>query len=130
MDYYIYIYIIDKNFNLISVITIVHWLGTGKKTKKWGIFPFPGVAQKDIDDSYLFGEKAFKALEKNSFDDLQNDILGLNKIQINTSILFIESRAKKLFRVWANIIKKKGSTPKKREFWLIVFRSYLNFVLL
>ena len=117
--------LIDKTFNLISVITIVHWLGTGKKTKKWGIFPLPGVAEKDINESYLFGEVVFNSLEENNFDNLQENILALNKIHINTSILFIESRAKKLFRIWANTIKRKGITPKKRAIWLMVFRNYL-----
>ena len=117
--------LIDKTFNLISVVTIVHWLGTGKKTKKWGIFPLPGVSEKDINESYFFGEVAFNALQKNDFTNLQENILALNKIQINTSILFIESRAKKLFRIWAKTIKKKGTTPKKRAIWLVVFRNYL-----
>ncbi|MGB0886640.1 MAG: hypothetical protein ACPGSL_00845 [Vicingaceae bacterium] len=121
--------LIDKTFNLISVITIVHWLGTGKKTKKWGIFPLPGVAQKDIEETTTFGVIAEKALQKEDFSNLQNDIIALNKIQINTSILFIESRAKKLFKIWANTIKKKGTTPKKRATWLMIFRNYLYFAL-
>jgi len=121
--------LVDKTFNLISVITIVHWLGTGKKTKKWGIFPIPGVSEQDINESYLFGEIAFKALNESLYDNLQENILKLNKIKINTSILFIELRAKKLFRIWANTIKRKGITLKKRAMWLKIFRSYLYFAL-
>lgn len=121
--------LIDRNFNLISVITIVHWLGTGKKTKKWGVFPLPGVAEKDINESYMFGEKAFRALMNNHFGDLQKEILSLNKIKINTSLLFIESRAKKLFLVWAKFIKKKGTNARKRESLLFFFRIYLYLAL-
>ena len=117
--------LIDKNPNLISVITILHWLGTGKKTKKWGIFPMPGVAEKEINESYMFGEKTFQALINNDLKNLQKEIISLNKIQINTSLLFVESRAKKLFIIWAKIIKKKGTNPKKRAFWLFVFKNYL-----
>ncbi len=121
--------LIDKTFNLISVITIVHWLGTGKKTKKWGIFPFPGVSKQDINESHLFGEKVMASLQAGDYEKLQNNILTLNKININTSILFIESRAKKLFRIWAKTIKKKGVNAKKRAFWLMIFRNYLYFAL-
>jgi len=121
--------LIDRTPNLISVITIVHWLSTGKKTKKWGIFPLPGVSEKDIKDCYLFGEKVIEALQNDTYTNLQNNILQLNRIHINTNILFIESRAKTLFKIWANTIKKKGTTPKKRALWLTIFRNYLYFAL-
>jgi hypothetical protein len=121
--------LVDKTHNLISVITIVYWLSTGKKDRKWGIFPYPGVAQKEINESYLFGEKAFENLEGNDFKNLQKNILSLNRISINTNILFIESRAKKLFNIWAKTIKNKGTTPKKRALWLKIYRSYLYFAL-
>ncbi|MBL4593603.1 MAG: hypothetical protein JKX68_07295 [Flavobacteriales bacterium] len=103
----------DKTMNLISAITILHWMSTGKKDRKWGIFPLPGISEKDINETFLFGEIAVKAFNKNSYDELQDNIVKLNKISINTSIMFIESRAKKLFRIWAKTIKKKGTTPKK-----------------
>ena len=121
--------LIDKTHNLISVITILHWLKTGKKTKKWGLFPLPGVAENDINETYKFGEKAYEALQNNCFDDLQKTIIDLNKIQINTSLLFIESRAKKIFNIWAITIKRRGTTPKKRKLWLSFFRYYLSFAL-
>ncbi len=121
--------LVDKTFNLISVITIVHWLSTGKKTKKWGIFPLPGVSEKDINETSIFGEIAEKSLQNEDFTNFQKDVLALNKIQINTSILFIESRAKTLFKIWANTIKKRGTTPKKRKTWLTIFRIYLYFAL-
>lgn len=121
--------LVDKTHNLISVITIVYWLSTGKKDKKWGIFPYPGVAQQEIDETHLFGAIALKNLNENNFDSLQKDILSLDKIKINTSILFIEARAKKLFTIWANIIKKKGNTTTKRALWLKGYRVYLYFAL-
>jgi len=122
--------LIDKNFNLISVITIVHWLlVTGKKTKKWGIFPMPGVAEKEINKSYMFGEKAYKALKNNHFSDLQRQNLSLNKIKINTSLLFIELRAKKLFLIWAKIIKRKETNDHQRSSLLFFFRIYLYLAL-
>jgi len=121
--------LVDKTSNLISVITIFYWLSTGKKDRKWGIFPLPGISDEDINESHIFGEKVVESLQKDNFSNLQNDILKLNKIQIKTNILFIELRAKKLFKIWANTIQKKGTTPKKRALWLLLFRIYLNVAL-
>jgi hypothetical protein len=121
--------LVDKAFNLIGAITIVYWLSNGKKDRKWGVFPLPGISEKDINESSLFGGQVIKALQNDSFNDLQKNILKLNKIHINTSILFIESRAKTLFKIWANIIKKKGVTLEKRKLWLTIFRFYLHFAL-
>ena len=121
--------LIDRTTNLISVITIVHWMSKGKKDKKWGIFPKPGVSDEDIRKSYLFGEKVVYSFQNATYTELQNRILQLNRIKINASILFIESRAKTLFKIWANTIKKRGVTPKKRALWLTIFRNYLYFAL-
>ena len=87
------------------------------------------MSEKDINETHLFGKKVIKALQKNEYDALQNDIVMLNKITINTSIMFIESRAKTLFRIWAKTIKKKGTTPEKRTRWLSIFKRYLFFAL-
>jgi hypothetical protein len=46
-------------------------------------------------------------------------------VNINTSILFIEGRAKKLFLIWANAIVKKGTTEAKRRRWVKFFTYYL-----
>jgi len=119
----------DKTTNLISAITILHWMSTGRKERKWGIFPLPGISEKDINESHIFGEVIVKSLQSNEYDNLQNKIIALNKITINTSIMFIESRAKTLFRIWAKTIKKKGITQEKRTRWLIIFRRYLFFAL-
>lgn len=46
--------LVDRNLNYISVITIVHWLMGGKKTKMLGIFPKPSVSDNDIESSFPF----------------------------------------------------------------------------
>lgn len=118
--------LIDRSPNLASAVAIVHWMMTGKKTKKWGIFPKPGISDQDIEESKDFG-KIIK--EEITGNDLQKKIMETGKIGISTNILFIEGRAKKLFRIWAGIVKRKGTTPNKRRRWLVVFRCYLNFAL-
>ncbi|UXP32546.1 hypothetical protein N6H18_00960 [Reichenbachiella agarivorans] len=117
--------LIDRSNNLTSVVSILHWMLDGKKTKPLGIFPKPGVSDEDIQYSDRFGVLVKESMDKGDYVDLQSQILSLNRISVPTNILFIEQRAKKLFQIWANIIKKKGTTAAKRKRWLVGFKYYL-----
>ncbi|MCO5260370.1 MAG: hypothetical protein M9916_09520 [Crocinitomicaceae bacterium] len=118
----------DRGDNLIGVITILHWMLTGKKTKKWGILPKPGVSDEDIEQVKIYGELAQSAFEQNDLEHLQAKIASKGGVEIRTNILFIERKAKRLFIIWANLIQKK-SKQGKRKFWVNAFKYYLIFVL-
>jgi hypothetical protein len=117
--------LMDRTSNLISAVTILHWMQTGRKDRKWGMFPLPGVSREDINNGARFGEIVKGAFEKQNYTHLQRDILATGLIEIPTDILFIEQRAKKLFRIWASFIKKKGTTPEKRKRLVTFFKYYL-----
>ena len=57
--------LVDRHINHISVITIVHWMFTGKQTNYLGFFPKPGVADEEILNSSKFGEIILKHLKTN-----------------------------------------------------------------
>jgi hypothetical protein len=116
---------IDKNNNIISAVTILHWMLTGKKEKKYGIFPKPGVSDKDIAEAGLFGKILEASLNNHEIEKYQSKVLSTNKVNIATDILFIEGKAKRLFNIWANLIVKKGTTEKKRKFWVNMYKYYL-----
>jgi hypothetical protein len=116
---------IDKVQNHISALTILHWMLTGKKTKRWGLLPLPGVSEREITEAGKFGQLLALATEKDNYDGVQKDIIDQGGIYILPSILLIEARAKKLFLIWANLIKRKSTTPKKRAFWVSFFKWYL-----
>lgn len=116
---------IDKNSNLLSAITILYWMLTGKKDKMLNIFPKPGVSKNDIENAYIFGEILKKHLDDNNWDSLQKNILNTNQISIPSDILFIEKRAKKLFVIWAHLIKKLGTSNSSRKLLIILFKYYL-----
>lgn len=115
----------DRTANLISVLTIFHWMLTGKKERKWGLLPLPGVSQEDIESAEKFGVISNNALKANDYSGLQHKFLSLGLIDIPTDIWFIEMRGKKIFKVWASVIKKKGITPEKRKFYVNLFKYYL-----
>ena len=50
----------DRHHNHISVLTIVHWLFTGEKDRYLGIFPLPGVSDRDIASATQYGEIVLK----------------------------------------------------------------------
>ena len=117
--------LIDRVQNHISAVTILHWMLTGRKDRKWGIFPKPGVSDRDIAEVREEGQKVFEAFKVEDYRDLQVRIMSGNKFSVPTDILFIEGKAKRLFRIWAGIIKKRGKTPAKRAFWVKAFNYYL-----
>lgn len=118
----------DKSNNLVGVVTILHWMLKGEKTKKWGIFPKPGVSDEDIAGVKQYGVLANEVLENGCFDALQSEIIARGGVPVDTNILFIEERAKRLFIIWAKLILKK-SEKGKRRFWVNAFKYYLIFAL-
>lgn len=120
----------DRNQNLISVVTIVYWVSSGKKDNYLGIFPKPGISDEDIKEAERFGGPVVKALKENSFDFLQDELLKLRAVELVPSVVSLERKGKRIFWIWSGIILKKGGpASKKRIPLLIIFKWYLLFVI-
>jgi hypothetical protein len=111
----------DRHNNYISAATILHWMLDGKKDRLWGIFPMPGVSQKDMDQSPEFGTITLEALNNNTLGNLQTNLVHKGAVTVISDFMFIEGRATKLFSMWANLIIKK----KNRSQWLVLYKYYL-----
>lgn len=116
---------IDRTQNQVSAITILHWMLTGKKTKKYNIFPKPGVSEEDILFAFNYGKILNEAIQTNDLTDLQLKFLSQGKISLPTNIMFIEEKAKRLFKIWTNLIIRFGNSPLKRKLILKAFKYYL-----
>jgi hypothetical protein len=114
--------LVDRVGNLISVITIVEWMFSGVKKKYLGIFPLPGVSEKDIVESSKFGEIIFKNLQNNNFDNLQVQLLESKAVKISSYLVKVDKTANKIFNKWSNIINNK---KQSRKTWLKIFNIYL-----
>ena len=124
------IVLVDRHINHISVITIVHWMFSGVKNRFLGIFPKPGVSDKDIADSIKFGDDILQALNNNSFIDLQEHLLLKEAVKIKPFLLTVDKRANIIFSKWANLIYKKGKAKDtNRQIWIKLFSFYLNFAI-
>jgi hypothetical protein len=119
--------LVDRNMNHISVITIVHWLMGGKKTKMLGIFPKPGVSDNDIEAASRFGLPIKNALLQNEYSKLQQNLLDIGAVKVDPSLIATDIRGNVVFTKWANhLIKKEGEERKK---WLVYFKYYLLFAI-
>lgn len=119
--------LVDKNINHISVITIVHWLMGGKKTKMWGVFPKPGVSDSDIENASRFGMPIREALMKVDYSELQTNLLEVGAVKIDPSLIATDIRGNMVFSKWSNfLIKKEGDKRRKA---LVYFKYYLLFAI-
>ncbi len=79
----------DRHHNHISVLTIVHWLFTGKKDRYLGIFPKAGVSEKDMASASLYGEMVLKQMQTGIYTpDLQKEIVAQGGVQIKPYFTF------------------------------------------
>ncbi len=114
----------DRNPNLISALTILHWLFSGKKDRKYGILPIPGVHPDEIKGAEKLGAIFWNKYSHNQTERLQEEINEAGDFKIPVNILFIELRAKRLFHIWAKLILK-AKTYKSRIRRGRIFKYYL-----
>jgi hypothetical protein len=118
------IVLIDRNKNLVSIITIIRWMFYGKKNPFWG-FPRAGIIQEDIESSARFGEVLLKRLKENDLADMQQELNNLGAVDINPSLLILEKRATKLFGMYAGFLSKKGDFFNTDRLGRVSLLSYL-----
>jgi len=124
------IVLVDRNINHVSVITIAQWMFSGKKERFLGIFPKPGVSQKDINESIKFGQVINKHLLTNSFTNLQDSLLSQDAVKIKPFLITVDKRANILFSKWAKLIRSKAKkNDPKRQLFIKMFNYYLLFAI-
>jgi len=114
--------LVDRVGNLISVITIVEWMFSGVKKKYLGIFPLPGVSDKDIQESEKFGKVMLSEFQQNNLSNLQPKLIGIGAVKISSYLVTVDKTANKIFNKWSNIIYKNKNN---RKLLLKVFNVYL-----
>jgi len=114
--------LVDRAPNLISVITIVEWMFSGVKKKYLGIFPLPGVSDKDISEASKFGEVIRFNLLNDSLEKIQSQLTNIGAVKISSYLVKVDKTANKLFSKWSNFIVTKKNSRKN---WLKVFNLYL-----
>lgn len=121
---------VDRHLNHVSVVTVVHWMMSGRKDAYLGLFPKPGVSDKDIAESVKFGTPISAHLRSNDYSTLQEELVALGAVMIRPVLVFTDKRANTLFAKWAKLIRRKGSPGAgERKPWLKAFSYYLLFAI-
>jgi hypothetical protein len=115
--------LVDRAAHLVSVITIVEWMFSGVKKKHMGIFPLPGVSQKDINESEKFGHTIVSSLEAGHFEGLQEKLVAQGAVKISPYLVAVDKKGNYVFGKWSGVIIKKQG--KARTKLLKVFVIYL-----
>ncbi|MDR0228219.1 MAG: dialkylresorcinol condensing enzyme DarA [Flavobacteriaceae bacterium] len=113
--------LVDRNVNLVSVITIVDWMFSGQQRKVWGFLPKPGIAPEEIETSNRFGLILKSYLLKDDYRDMQKELVQNGAVEIRHFLVSMDKKANKMFKVWSSIIY--GS--KNRKTLLKIFNYYL-----
>lgn len=104
----------DRNKNLVSIITIIRWMFRGKKEAFW-IFPPAGILKQDIEDSHRFGTILSQYIPSRNYAGMQDVLNSAGAVNINPSLLLLEQRATKLFKMYARFITAKGGFDAKER---------------
>ncbi|MDM1043662.1 dialkylresorcinol condensing enzyme DarA [Myroides sp. 1354] len=115
--------LVDRNINLVSVITIVDWMFSGKKRNVYGILPKPGIAPEEILASKRFGETIRKYLYSTNYQGLQEELIQQNAVEVRHFLVSMDRKANRLFGIWSALILK--NSPQRRPFLLKCFNVYL-----
>ena len=116
--------LIDRNKNLVRIITIIRWMFYGKKNPFWGC-PRAGISQEDIDSSNRFGEVILNRVKTQNLSDMQQELNDKGAVEINPSLVILEKRATKLFGMYAGFLTKKGGFHDKERLGRVSLLSYL-----
>ncbi len=120
----------DRHNNLSSVVTIIYWMMTGKKQRYLGLFPKPGISDKDIFDVKRFAPVIFESIINGRYEKLQDKLVSLNAVELSPNVVSTEEKGKKMFKIWARFILRKGGPgSQQRVTRLKMFSWYLMFVI-
>jgi hypothetical protein len=113
--------LVDRHHNFVSFVTIFYWMFKAKKERFLNIFPIPGVSESDINNTKNLGAAAIPYLEKANWQGFQEEMVERGAVPVKYALMFIEGKARKIFKVWAGIISRR----KKKDAWLVAFKYYL-----
>jgi len=116
----------DKAPNLVSVISIIHWLFTGRKGRYLKIIPPAGVSESDIRNSSRFGDIILDSILHNDMEHLRPSLVKEGAVDVLPSLVMLEKRGKIFFRLWAAFILKKGDYGDPARIMRVrLFKYYL-----
>jgi hypothetical protein len=116
----------DKALNLVSVVTVVYWMLSGRKDRLLGLFPKPGISEEDIRRCSVFGSLIASTLSHPFALDIQNCLNQAGACRVVPHLLLLENAASRAFQVWSSLILRTGGrSPLRRRALVVAFGLYL-----
>jgi len=120
------IVLMDRAMNLIGIVTIAAWMFTGRKERFWGIFPRPGISERDIREAQRFGQLILDSLSGEKMDLDQQVLNQHGAVTVIPAYILFEHRIHKVFSIWSKfILQKGGPADPNRKFRVTLFFYYL-----
>jgi hypothetical protein len=98
----------DRAPNLLSVISIVRWMLTGRRDRYLGIVPPAGISDADIRAASQYGDIIGASLMTGDFTGLQDKLVQAGGVDVHPDLVMFEKRGTMFFRIWSRFILKKG----------------------
>ena len=107
-----------------SLVTTLYWFLKGKNQKPFGIFPSPMLKEHQLKKVDLIKTLICDKLQENKVEDLKKIFIEKKIVIIEDYKIFLETRVKKIFTLWAHFVQN-SSSPQKRKLRLRFFQLYL-----
>lgn len=125
------IVLIDQGGSIANFVTVTRWLLTGKKDSLWGVFPKPGISDKNIKEASRFGDAIKDALAKDKEKEGVPLLQGYKAVEVDDKIISSEKGGYRVFTIWAKLIRKIAPRKSKLRYpFLACFALYLVVVIL
>jgi hypothetical protein len=100
----------DRAWNLVSVITIMLWMLSGRRERRLGLLPRPGISDQDVTGARRFGDLLLDALRAGDLSTLQSKLKDAGAARVHAHLLMQERFASRAFRIWARFIRGGGAS--------------------
>ncbi len=120
----------DTASNMLSAVTIVRWMMTGKRDRFLWIFPPAGISEEELRHASRFAPMIGSSLLSGKFDGLREDLINAQAVKVNPELAILEERIKFVFRLWARFIRAKGGPGDPARLGRVrIFKCYLIIML-
>jgi hypothetical protein len=120
----------DTAPNMLSAVTIVRWMMTGKRDRFLWVFPPAGISEEELRRASRFAPLIGSALFAGRFDGLRKELVNARAVEVNPELAILEERIKFVFRLWARFIRAKGDPGAPARLGRIrLFKCYLIIML-
>jgi len=113
--------LVDKHVNVVSFVTIFHWMLGGKKDRYLNLFPKPGVSDEDIAHASVYGATVAARLAENNWENLQTELLSQKAVIVKYPLMLLETTAIPTYVKWAKFINNRAYPGP----WLVAFKYYI-----